>query len=310
MFGSLFKKKSSIVEDFNIPEPTRSLLWITNEDTSKISSVHQIKIEINISEGKVESNAVDESYKFYSEPSLIWTKLSIEPNRELETEKMYYPSYTGLSPKHRYQYLKWLTDITQETNLSYVFLYYYGLERHLLLGNYDAAIQEILRLVEAHGKTRFPSYAKNGLVIGSMHRKRPDILEKAPFVLEDGSELSLLLLRVSNKPITAKIIMNIAPHISYHYKKIINKNPELFEDILQSKLELIQNEKGDILQNVDITKLPKNVFNGLLNISVPDPIRNFPHPAITDDREFRDTIKFLLQQTQFEIRNRQKELVS
>ena len=62
---------------------------------------------------------------FYAEPSLIWSKLAVTPNTDLETEPMYYPSYTAFTPKIRYQYLNWLRDITQPTNLSFVFLYFY-----------------------------------------------------------------------------------------------------------------------------------------------------------------------------------------
>ena len=53
-----------------VPEPTKSLLWVTNEDTSKISSPMSIKITISLqSDGaKMET---DDGHNFYGEPSLI-----------------------------------------------------------------------------------------------------------------------------------------------------------------------------------------------------------------------------------------------
>ncbi|KKU88692.1 MAG: PBS lyase HEAT domain protein repeat-containing protein [Candidatus Gottesmanbacteria bacterium GW2011_GWA2_47_9] len=163
---------SSLIPSFQIPEPTRSLLWITDEDTSKISSPMEFKIVIKVTSRGVEAEAIDERYNFFSEPSLIWTKFPIEQNNELETQAMYYPSYSGLSPKHRFQYLNWLRDITQETNLSYVFLYYYGLERHMLLGNYDLAVDEVIRLINHHKKSSFRTYAINALILASGYRKK------------------------------------------------------------------------------------------------------------------------------------------
>ena len=81
---------------------------------------------------------------------------------------MYWPSYSAFSPEARYEYLRWLSDITQPTNLSYVFLYFYGLERHLLVGEYDAAVDEIVRLLKAHPKKSFIQYASQSLIIASL----------------------------------------------------------------------------------------------------------------------------------------------
>ena len=49
----------------------------------------------------------------------------------------YYPSYAGLSPEQRWVYLNWLTDVSQPVYIGYVFLYYYGLERQLLSGDFN-----------------------------------------------------------------------------------------------------------------------------------------------------------------------------
>ncbi len=133
---------NSLDSSFSIPEPTKSLLWITDEDTSKISEAGSLKITISFSSNTV-TRDTEKGDDYYAEPSLIWKKLPVKKNNELEQDPMYYPSYPRLFPKNRYQYLSWLRDITQPTNLSYVFLYYYGLERQLLIGNYNLATQKI-----------------------------------------------------------------------------------------------------------------------------------------------------------------------
>ena len=173
------KDPSNIVESLLIPEPTKSLLWVTEEDTSKIENAGSIGITISLT-----SNGVDLSQRqngFYSEPSLIWSKLPIKPNNNRIQEAMYWPSYSAFSPEARYEYLRWLSDITQPTNLSYVFLYFYGLERHLLVGEYDAAVDEIVRLLKAHPKKSFIQYASQSLIIASLGKKRLDIIRAQGF---------------------------------------------------------------------------------------------------------------------------------
>ena len=89
------------IQSLEIPEPTKSLLFVTDEDTQKIRNASSIHISFDFGEeGQVGNSGLD------CEPSMIWTKLPVQKNSELELDPIYYPSYSGLSPKHRYQYLK------------------------------------------------------------------------------------------------------------------------------------------------------------------------------------------------------------
>lgn len=295
------QNNNSLVSQFNIPEPTKSLLWVTDEDTSRISSVHQIKIEIKMGEQGVEANTIDESYNFYSEPSLIWTRLPVEQNNELETEKMYYPTYSGLSPKHRYQYLNWLRDITQGTNLSYVFLYYYGLERQLLIGNYDLAVDEILRLIQYHDKGTFKGYAINALVLGSGYRKRPDIIKKAPFILDEPSDISLYLQSLAKDKLSAEEIIKLVNRVGFTNKRYIKEYPDLFKEELQKIIDAYQEKNGDLLQGIDIEKLPKDSWASMANTSIPDEIRTGKFPNLLES-SLKNTLKQLLQEAHIKVK--------
>jgi len=74
-----------------------------------------------------------------------------EPTRPDSVEPLgYYPSYAALRPEQRWVYLNWLRNVTEEVNIGYVFIYYYGLERQLLTGKFDRAFDEILKLREYH----------------------------------------------------------------------------------------------------------------------------------------------------------------
>ncbi len=292
--------ENDLIPQFQIPEPTRSLLWITDEDTSKISSVHQISITINL--GNTDSEIKDESYGFYSEPSLIWTKLPIQANNDLETQAMYYPSYTGLSPKHRYQYLNWLRDVTQETNLSYVFLYYYGLERHMLIGNYDLAVEEVLRLIEHHNKSSFKTYAINSLILASGYKKRADIVKKAPFILNDPTPAALYIQYMAKDPLSAKEVINLASRVNYSNKRYIKEFPDLFEKELQSAIDNYENKNGSIWDAVSVSGLKENSYAYIANYSIPDEIRSTKITSPIDDPNFGLLLRGFLKTTHTRIK--------
>lgn len=300
------KGNGGLIPSMQIPEPTKSLLWVTDEDTSKISGPMQIKIEIKVTSKGVEAETIDDSYNIFSEPSLIWTKLPVERNSELETQAMYYPSYSGLSPKHRYQYLNWLRDVTQETNLSYVFLYYYGLERHMLLGNYDMAVDEVICLINHHRKSSFRTYAINGLILASGYRKRTDIVKKAPFILEDSSPAALYIQYLARDPLTAKEIINLSSRAGYNNKRYIKEMPELFEKELQSTIDEYESKHRSIWDSVDLSKVKENSYAYIANYSVPDSIRNIKIASPIDDPDFSSLLRELLKTTHLRVKESKK----
>lgn len=299
-------ENGGLIPSLQIPEPTKSLLWVTDEDTSKISGPMQIKIEIKVTSKGVEAETIDDSYNIFSEPSLIWTKLPVERNSELETQAMYYPSYSGLSPKHRYQYLNWLRDVTQETNLSYVFLYYYGLERHMLLGNYDLAVDEVIRLINHHKKSSFRTYAINALILASGYRKRTDIVKKAQFILEDSSPVALYIQYLAHDPLTAKEIINLSSRVGYSNKRYIKELPELFEKELQTVINEYESKRGSIWDSVDLSKIKENSYAYIANYSVPDNIRNIKIASPIDDPDFCSLVRELLKTTHQKVKDSKK----
>jgi uncharacterized tellurite resistance protein B-like protein len=66
----------------------------------------------------------------------------------------YYPTYAGLSPNQRANYLRWLAGGRAEpiNNIGYAFLFFYGLERRLLVEQQDLSpiVKEVVRLLEAY----------------------------------------------------------------------------------------------------------------------------------------------------------------
>lgn len=101
----------------------------------------------------------DRSLAWPGEPSAIITNLSVgRAAANPLSDFGYYPSYDRLSSEQRRGYLEWLaagrkdTDPTQRS-LGYIFIFFYGLERRILLegDRHPALLEEILRLLQHYG---------------------------------------------------------------------------------------------------------------------------------------------------------------
>lgn len=310
-FSKLLKKNSlpiisntKISELFNIPEPTKSLLWITKEDISKISSPFQIKISITLNQ-KVESK-INDGHNFFGEPSLIWTQLPVKKNNELETKPMYYPVYSSLTPEHRYQYLNWLRDITQPTNLSYVFLYYYGLERHLLVGNFDLATQEIFKLLKCHDKGTFRTYAQNALIASALYKNRIDIFEKDSFLFDSLSNESLIVRKKLGFKINANELMKLSYILGFKNKRYIKLYPENFIYELDKLLTTYEQQNSSLLDIVSFEEMESENSMVFANNSLPKNIRTIKVPQLISNLKFKRVCLNLLEETHDSLKIKKK----
>jgi uncharacterized tellurite resistance protein B-like protein len=89
----------------------------------------------------------------------------------------YWPSYSDIAPGCRAAYLRWLADgrHAADAYIGYVFLYFYGLERRLLVdaeqsaaaqGEREALVAEVQRLLGIYGANHsFRGYAENLLAV-------------------------------------------------------------------------------------------------------------------------------------------------
>ncbi len=171
------------------------------------------------------------------EPSIIYKDLPINKpiDPSIIERPSYYPTYAGLSPEQRWIYLNWLEDITEEVNnIGYVFIYYYGLERHLLIGDFDTAYQEILLLRKIHDNKSFESYSYNALLFSSAYRNRLDIAEQ---IMENESKNG---------------IDNIDLLFKYRFEKDISVN-----DFMSSK----ENKRGKSSIYKSITRSLQSCIN-------------------------------------------------
>lgn len=108
--------------------------WLSEEQTVEINGYYLNKGLVYV--GKNLSTVESRNYWQEIEPSLINPSLPVnKENPDHEGSSLsYWSSYKGITPEARAAYLEWLESGRKDpqTNIGYVFLYYYGLERCLL----------------------------------------------------------------------------------------------------------------------------------------------------------------------------------
>jgi len=253
-----------------IPQDIKRLLFTSDADKPNAPSLG-ITITIDFS-GKVNvgKNKPDD-------PSTIYFKAPIaEPNDFSSVPKPpYYPSYAGLSPEQRFIYLNWLSDISKEVDVGYKFLFYYGLERHLLIGDFENALDMIIRLRKNTSNNSFRWYSLRALFYTLLIKNRQDLVYKLKFLYDDEywQEEQLWIKVITDDNITAEELIKI---LKYHdiNKRYINNEPKLYSDIMES---LLFEKFGHpyIESNKLIEKKPSGVYSGFLyaNYSFPQDIQ-------------------------------------
>lgn len=290
-------QKGLDIKGLRIPEPTRSMLFVTGEDPQKAESPFTIKFNVKINKkGSVDVDSSTSKGEISSEPSLVWTRLPVKPNNNLETKKMYYPSYIQLTPEQRYQYLKWLGNVSRDTNLSYVFLYFYGLERQLLFGNFDTAVGEVVKLMKHHNKKTFINYAIGSLIASAIFKKRPDIVKRAPILLKETTNESLVLRMLAKTSISKEDVLNVRARIGYP-KKNVEKYDKCFKQELDKVISEFEATNGPFFSLFNKNDFSEKSGITFANHSFPSEIRTMKIPQILENKELSQHIRNFLKES-------------
>jgi Tellurite resistance protein TerB. len=134
-----------------VPPASRKaeLRWIPANESVQIQGYQIPSGMIYVSDGETA----------IAEASTINTRLPIgQAGRAINTRLNYYPQYVWLSPDQRAAYLEWIAAGRKDANpesreLGYVFLFFYGLERRLLVekAQEQEVVAEIVRLLHHYG---------------------------------------------------------------------------------------------------------------------------------------------------------------
>lgn len=253
------------------------------------------------------------------EPSLIYTEqhINISTDITLVERPPYFPTYSILSPEQKGVYIKLLHDpYDRKIDIGFVFILYYGLERHLLYGDYEKAYKVILKLRDVHSNKSFQFYSANALVLTSMLYKRGEIALNFLKSLDKDYEYSfsdnlLLLCYYSfDVPLTVKDLMRMAHTFEFTKSNYIKKFPELFQKTLENE---IVNKFGDrtiqigrFVDKIDLSKLKTEDISIFANTSIRD--KTFPVPMISECFKLKKELNHLLEKTHETVKQKLVEM--
>lgn len=273
------------------------LLFVSDKAPSHISVGPSITISISILDVEInfDNNESDD-------PSTIFLKLPIKkPTRADNIEPLgYYPSYANLKPEQRWVYLNWLQNVTEEVDIGYVFIYYYGLERQLLTGKFDRAFNEILDLRRYHRNKSFLAYSESSLVTSSFLMKRPDKLTELlnNNVISSFSN-SLFLIAYHNKyNLSIENLMLIFDRMSGLNKRYFREDRQQFQNLLSEVLnEFFNIDYFPFADNYDVAETAHARYPLFANISLQDNIRIPDLPNFYVHKRLMDDLKNVFQTT-------------
>lgn len=307
LINKLIKSKESNNTFESIPKEIIDLLWFKDGPYQNYKETKEEKIE-------VDGFTFSISTSFDSKPSLISVKDIIKkPNNMNIDSPGYYPSYSSLNPNQRWIYLDWLKNIDAEIDISYVFIFYYGLERHLFFGDYTKAWKVINRLRNYHKNNSFRGYSTNALIASCIVHNRPDLfvdlLENTKDIEDiEISDLYLLAKYKLKGDITAKEIMKLARNVGFKNNRYLKNDALIFKNELINIIMSKYNSDTIKLSDFDLNKSPKKEIIIIANVSFSLDKRCIKIPALSENKEFKECMYNLLVEAHEQTELKLKEL--
>jgi hypothetical protein len=270
---------------FKIHDDIKGLVWIGDGKYKNYTPENKYGFT-----AEFEGIKITFSCNYGNEPSIIYTKQPIKApeDESLVPRPPYYPTYEGLTPEQKWIYLKLLANpYNTNIDIGYVFILYYGLERHLLSGDFEKAFRVILKLRDVHSNNSFQQYSANALILSAMlHKKGEFVLEfinslDKDYELNFWNNLLLISYYSFNVPLYPKDIMRMSSSFGFDNKNYIKKYPEIFENNMR---EAMQEKSGKDtvliseyitsteLRNIELSERPIFANTSMNNQRIPVPL--------------------------------------
>jgi len=288
----LSHSNASSKSSFAISNDILDMLWFKN---GPFANYTPKKSTFNLGDTSI-------SIDYQEEPSLIDITKPIDPSGGLLTGAGigHFPSYAKLTPQQRYTYLNWLTDITKMINIGYVFLFYYGLERHLLFGNMEKAIKIISLLRKHHHNIPFFVYSADASFLAIVKNNRLDLLKYIDFSKSSAS-IRLFLRASTSRQLAADDIINACHLFGFDDTKYINSQYTLFKSTLEQKLEDAFACKYYPVTSEDINAITSTFAAAISNYSLMPEERFFKLPDLSSSPALRSKIGKILEKTHWQV---------
>lgn len=256
-------------DDLQKSLPNRDLLYVSFEND--IPPV-QRGLYISVSFDKHGNIQIDNSSKQIPDPSTIYIHLPISDG--IAEPLPYWPHYIEMSPQQRYKYLCWLRNVEEPIDMGYVFIYYYGLERQMLSGNFDRAFDEIIKLRNVHKNRSFQKYSENALVHAALMTGRVDRLIDLHQKTEISGYSNAMFLLAYNEKMTLgeTHLMLIFRKLFTLSKNADKENRSLYKQCIAESL-VGKYPNGFPIINYDISKIAVSTETRFANYSFPPEIQ-------------------------------------
>lgn len=314
---NLLKSNSIILKNSSnflpVHQDILDLLWIIDGPNKNYENKPK-----SINKFNVDGFTFTFTFSGSTEPSAIYTKLPISRNVDEAVDRpSYYPTYRDLTPDQKRIYWKLLANpYNIAIDIGYVFILYYGLERHLLSGNFNKAFEIILKLRDVHLNKSFQTYSGNAIILSCLMHQKPEMVLSFLNSLDKNHEFNFsnnlfLMTYYSFKiPLRASDIMRMAKSFEFENNNYIRKYPKQFEDILKTTLvERTGKEEiliNDFIKSDDQSKLRTERLRVFSNTSLSDNEINVP--LYTEHLEFKKIMYELLEETHDRVKNEIKLL--
>lgn len=271
-------------DNIGIDEDILDLLWFYNGSHQNTTVQHVKKY--------ITDNMTEETTIF--EPSMIDLDLPIviPPDDYDDSIPHHSPCYIYLDVYERYNYIQFLkAPYSGEHKLSYVFLFFYGLERHLYEGQFIKALNIIFKLRKVYNSKIFLKYTSEPLIYSLLlYKDKQLILDNFENLKECASLNALCVISViCHKPFTPEIIFEYRKDFLFK----LDTYTKLYSELFISKIKecLIQTYQTDVL---DLNKFTVNnpeiaLKSVYLNWSLPKQ----PIPNIMSEKFYGEGLKIL-----------------
>ena len=257
----------------NIPNEIRELLYFTNENPPENLDKIGISLSFSVNDG-LKMGKLGTSH----DPSTIYFPLPITVpiNYDQVLPPPRYPKYYRLTPEQKFIYLNWLKDIDRPIHEGYKQLFFFALERQLIIGNFDIAWDTILRLNKNTSKYEFLSFQSIDTLFSACMMNRLDLLHKMSCIFEEPGwdDKQILTKYYTNEPIEAYETMKINCYNANtrYFRVAPNDYTEEMKTLLQKKVgsTFILTEKF-ISEN---NRKKSHIILGFHNSSFPYELRN------------------------------------
>jgi len=275
-----------------IPEKIRKLMWIVDGKYKNCNPDENKKVLFENELFRIEY------FGCPVEPSAIFTSLPVSfKNRSNQNESIgYFPTYKGLSPGQRWTYLEWLCDIKKPIDIGYVFIFYYGLERHLVYGDYKEAMDAILLLRQYHKNNSFQSYSNNSLIMSAvLHKDKEARLKILEVIGSESCNGNLLLIAkyLMRVGLSEDEIILLSNKVGFKNKRFLKSHPDLFKEKIRYLLNSEFEASTFPFYNLEAKFGTKEELI-FANISFPHEIRSPILPLIKENEAFKMSIHKIL----------------